>query len=100
MSCGVGCRFGSHLALLWLWRRQVATGLIRPLVWKSPYATGMALKGQKTKKKKKKKHTYTAHIHIQTHSSNSCEGAFYILYITNIRIYFKISPGEFLFQYI
>ena len=53
MSFGVGQRCGLDLALLWLWRRPVAT-LIRPLAWKSPYAAGAAIKRQKKKKKKKK----------------------------------------------
>ena len=48
MSCGVGRRRGSDLALLWLWRRLVATPPIRPQAWEPPYATGAALeKGQK-----------------------------------------------------
>ena len=42
MSCGVGCRHGSDPALLWLWRRPVATALIRPLAWEPPYAAGAA----------------------------------------------------------
>ena len=50
MSCGVGDRHGSDLALLWLWCRSAATALIRPLAWEPPYATGEALKRQKTKK--------------------------------------------------
>ena len=50
MSCGVGCRHGLDLALLWLWCRLAATALIRPLAWKPPYAVGMALKRQKDKK--------------------------------------------------
>ena len=37
------------LALLQLWRRLTAAALIQPLAWESPYATGAALKGQKTK---------------------------------------------------
>uniref|UniRef100_A0A8D0RVC5 Cytochrome c domain-containing protein n=3 Tax=Sus scrofa TaxID=9823 RepID=A0A8D0RVC5_PIG len=48
------------LALLWLWRRPVATAPIQPLAWEPPYATGAAqeiatttAKRQKTKKKKK-----------------------------------------------
>ena len=45
-SCGVGRRFGSDLALLWLWHRPAATALIRPLAWKPSYATGLALKRQ------------------------------------------------------
>ena len=37
-------------ALLWLWRRPVATALIRPLARESPYAAGVALKRQKDNK--------------------------------------------------
>ena len=55
MSCGAGRRRGLDLALLWLWYRAAATAQIRPLAWEPPYATGLALKGQKDKKKKKKK---------------------------------------------
>ena len=51
MSCDVGRRLGSDPALLWLWRRPVATPPIRPLAWEPPYAMGAALeKGKKTKK--------------------------------------------------
>ena len=52
MRCGVGCKRGSDLKLLWLWGRLAAVALIRPLAWEPPYAMGMALKRQKTKKKK------------------------------------------------
>ena len=51
MSCGVGHKRRLDPELLWLWWRPVATALIRPLVWKPPYAVGAAL--EKTKKKKK-----------------------------------------------
>ena len=52
MSCGVGCRRGSEPALLWLWRRPVATAPIGPLAWEPPYAAGAAQEKQnKTKKK-------------------------------------------------
>ena len=54
MSCGVGHRLGLDLVLLWLWCRPAATALIRPLVWEPSYATGVALKRQKTEEKKKK----------------------------------------------
>ena len=37
--------------LLWLWCRLAAIALIRLLDWKSPYATGAALKRPKKKKK-------------------------------------------------
>ena len=50
MSCGIGCRCGSDLVLLRLWCRLAATALFRPLAWEPPYATGVALKRQKTKK--------------------------------------------------
>ena len=52
MSCGVGGRYSSDPALLWLWHRPTATALIRPLARETPYAAGEALKRQKTKKKK------------------------------------------------
>jgi len=47
MSCGVGHRRSSNLALLW----PAATAPIRPLAWEPPYATGVALKRQKEKRK-------------------------------------------------
>ena len=46
MSCGVGCRRGSDLALLRLWYRPAVVALIRPLAWEPPYAEGAALKIQ------------------------------------------------------
>ena len=58
MSCAIGHRLGSDLALLWLWHRPAATAPIRLLAWEPPYATGIILemaKRQKDKKKKKKK---------------------------------------------
>jgi len=59
VSCGVGCRRGSDPALLWLWRRPVATAPIQPLAWEPPYAAGAAQEiatttTTKTKKKDKK----------------------------------------------
>ena len=49
MSCGVGRRCGTDLALLWLWCRPAAVALIQPLAWELLYATGAALK-RKTKR--------------------------------------------------
>ena len=46
MSCGVGGRHGSDLALLWLWCSLAATAPIGPLAWERPYAAGAALKRQ------------------------------------------------------
>jgi len=51
MSCGVDCRRGSDLVLLWLWCRPVATAPIWTLTWEPPYATGVALKDKKQKNK-------------------------------------------------
>ena len=51
MSYGVGCRRGSDLALLWLWRRLVAIAPIRPLAWEPLYAVGAALEKAKRQKK-------------------------------------------------
>ena len=65
MSCGVGHRLSSDLALLWLWCRLTAIALIRPLAWELPYAVGEALERQKTKKKNKNKKTKTKKADIQ-----------------------------------
>ena len=54
MSCGVGRRHGSDLALLWLWCRLEATALIRPLAWETPYPVGAALEDRQKKKKEEK----------------------------------------------
>jgi len=55
VSCGVGCRCGSDLALQWLWCRPAAVALIRLLAWEVAYAMGVALKKtQKSNKTKQK----------------------------------------------
>ena len=51
MSCGVGCKHGSDLVLLWLWCRSAAVALIGPLAWEPSYAAGTALKSQNKKKR-------------------------------------------------
>ena len=55
MSFGVDQRHSFDPALLWLW--LAAAALIRPPVWESPYAAGMALKSKG--KKKKYMHVFT-----------------------------------------
>ena len=55
MSCGVGCRRGLDLALLWLWHRPAAMVPIQPLAWEPPHATAAAQEMAKRQKKKKKK---------------------------------------------
>ena len=48
--CGVGCRHGLDLALLWLWCRPAAAALIQLLAWELPYAVPSTVKNQ-TKRK-------------------------------------------------
>ena len=43
MSCGVGCKCGLDLVLLWLWHRLVASAPIGPLAWEPPCAMDAAL---------------------------------------------------------
>ena len=64
MSCGVGHRRGSCLALLWLWCRPSATVPIRPLAWEIPYAMGAALKKRQKREKKKQ---LNARYDIESH---------------------------------
>ena len=47
MSCGVGYRHGSDVALLWLWCRLAAAAPIQSLAWELSYALGAALKKKK-----------------------------------------------------
>ena len=49
VSCGVGCKRGSDLVLLWLWGRPTAAALTPSLAWEPPYAAGVAIKLQKIK---------------------------------------------------
>ena len=42
VSCGVGLRRSSDLALLWLWHGPAVVAVIQPLARELPYATGMA----------------------------------------------------------
>ena len=51
MSCGLSCRHG--LDLLLLWRRLAAVAPTRTLAWELSYDAGAALKRPKKKKKKK-----------------------------------------------
>ena len=69
MSCGVGCRCGLDMALLWLWCRPAAVTLIRLLAWEYPEAAGAALKSKiKTERKKKNDHHGSAEVNpIRTH---------------------------------
>ena len=53
VSCGVGRRRGSDLALPWLWHRPATVALIHPLAWEPPYAMGVALKRQNKNKQTK-----------------------------------------------
>ena len=61
MSCGVGHRHGSDLALLWLWHRLAAAAPIRPLAWELPYATSAALEKNQKPKTKQTGNGYEGH---------------------------------------
>ena len=50
MYHGVGHRYSSDMALLWLWCRLAAAAAIRPLDWELPFVIGVALK-KETKNK-------------------------------------------------
>ena len=54
MSCGIGCRCGLDLALLWLWHRPAAAALIGPVAWEPLYAVDVALKKDEKKSKPQK----------------------------------------------
>ena len=64
MSCGVVHRHGLDLALLWLWRRPVATAPIQPLAWEPPYAVGAAQEIATTTKKKQKQKKIKINVHV------------------------------------
>ena len=53
LSCGVGRRCGSVLALLWLWLWPTATAPIGLLAWEPLYAAGATLKDKQTNKQTK-----------------------------------------------
>ena len=122
MICGVGHRRSSDLALLWLWCRPAATALLKPLTWESPYAVGVALKRQKTKKKKifqKVRQAGMAKVVIRPHCSpsrvfgdldhkyfyeakNSCkasqlpaEAQFYLLFPEPWKLLFYVESPDF-----
>ena len=52
MRCGVDCRYGSDLVLVWLWGRPATVAPTRRLAWEPPYASGAALERQKKTKTK------------------------------------------------
>ena len=54
MSCGIGCRRGLDLVLMWLWHRPTATAPIRPPSLGTSMCHGCGHKKTKAKKKKKK----------------------------------------------
>ena len=80
MSCGIGLRRGSDLALLWLWRRPVAVAPIQPLAWEPPYVVGVALKSKK-KKPPKNLSPWTsqmAHNNLLLHSTFYPQDTIYV----------------------
>ena len=65
MSCGIGHRCGSDLALLWLWCRLAAIAPNRPLAWEPPYAARAALKRKKTKQNEKQATKKSKHLSVR-----------------------------------
>ena len=91
MSCGVGHRGGLDPSLLWLWCRPAAVALIGPLVFKPPYAMGVDLNKQKTKKKKKRSILSKESL-ISLHRCNCEESGIYLskcLLCTYIHLFFQ-----------
>ena len=76
VSCGLGYRCGSDLALLWLWCRLAAVAPIRPLAWELPYAASASLKN------KTNKQTKVTAIFIESLLGSSAE-SYYIPYFPN-----------------
>ena len=67
MSHNIGCRYGSDLALLWLWHRLATTAQIQPLTWEPPYAMGEPLKSKNKQMNKQKNKSLLDHqrnVHI------------------------------------
>ena len=92
MSCGVGCRYGSDLALLCLWCRLAAVALIRPLAWEPSYAVDAALKRQKDKKKKKNSEETNQHCMVLTKPQTLFT---FRQFLTNVLLLFQ-DPALFL----
>ena len=78
------CRLQMPLdpALLWFWRRPVATALIRPLAWEPPYATCAALERQKRQKKK----TTTTTKNLKLKYSTDCYFSSKKLCVSNLHL--------------
>ena len=72
MSCLVGHRPSSALALPWLWRRTTATAPIGPLAWKLPYTTGVALK-RHTQKKYSVPHPRLTNLRVLLETQTGCD---------------------------
>ena len=58
--------------MLWLWCRTAAVAPIRPLAWEPTFATGVALKRQKTKKKRERERNLRKEI-VDSKSKESIE---------------------------
>ena len=53
MSCDIGRRCGSDMALLWLCYRPAAVAPIQPLAWEPPYGRKCDPKKQQQQQKQK-----------------------------------------------
>ena len=73
MSCGVGRRYGSDLALLWLWCRSAATAPIRPLAWESPCAAGAAVEKAKRQNNNNNNNKINTDVDDEEHIQSTVE---------------------------
>ena len=81
MSCGVGGRYSSEPALLWLWGRPATVAPITLLAWELPYAEDEALKKEKQTKTQKR-----------TPFGSSCHGSV-VTNLTSIHKDLGLIPG-------
>ena len=89
MSCGVGCRGGSDLALLWLWHRLAVVAPIQPLAWEPPYDMGAALKRKKNEEEEEERKTEEIKKELGVFVKNTlCLLTLNICYPTNLAILF------------
>ena len=74
VSWGIGRTGGSYPALLWLWWRPAATGLIGPLAWELPCAAGAVLKRKIETKDEHRPNLLFEKTKIEHHPSRKSSG--------------------------
>ena len=87
MSCSVGHRCSSGLALLWLWCRLAALTPIRHLAWELPYAVGATLKKEPPKESSnyKRKETKKTHKNKSKTVNKMTIGIYILVIVLNVK---------------